>query len=122
VDLGNTVIVIEHNLDVIKSADWVIDMGPEAGAEGGRVVFAGPPEHLVKFANPTLAKSTGKKKSKREQVPEVVDSENRIRSYTGEALAPVMAAGPYVDRVPHRDTFPTSSSAASDKTEDSPNV
>jgi excinuclease ABC subunit A len=122
VDLGNTVIVIEHNLDVIKSADWVIDMGPEAGIEGGRVVFAGPPEHLVTFANPNLAKSTGKKKSKREKVPEVVDSENRIRSYTGEALAPVMAAGPYVDRVPHRDTFPTSTSTASDKTEGSQNV
>ena len=38
VDLGNTVVVIEHNLDVIKSADWVIDMGPEAGAEGGYIV------------------------------------------------------------------------------------
>src|SRR5690606_37533143 len=44
VDLGNTVVVIEHNLDVIKTADWIIDIGPEAGAEGGYVVAAGTPE------------------------------------------------------------------------------
>ncbi len=47
VETGNTVIVIEHNLDVIKTADWVIDLGPEGGAGGGTVVAAGPPEHIV---------------------------------------------------------------------------
>src|SRR5262249_53238014 len=47
VDLGNTVIVVEHNLDVIKTADWVIDLGPEAGPGGGRVVAQGTPEQLV---------------------------------------------------------------------------
>ena len=47
VDLGNTVVVIEHNLDVIKTADWVIDMGPEAGEGGGYVVAAGTPEDVV---------------------------------------------------------------------------
>ena len=47
VDLGNTVVVIEHNLDVIKTADWVIDLGPEAGDEGGYVVAAGTPEDVV---------------------------------------------------------------------------
>jgi excinuclease ABC subunit A len=47
VDAGNTVVVIEHNLDVVKSADWVIDLGPEGGDEGGRVVVAGPPEEVA---------------------------------------------------------------------------
>ncbi len=71
VDLGNTVIVIEHNLDVIKSADWVLDLGPEAGAAGGEVVVAGTPETVA--AEP--------------------------RSLTGAILRGVLAAGPYVERV-----------------------
>jgi excinuclease UvrABC ATPase subunit len=47
VDTGNTVIVIEHNLDVIKNADWIIDMGPEGGNKGGRVIFEGTPKQLL---------------------------------------------------------------------------
>ena len=47
-DQGNTVVVIEHNLDVIKTADWIIDMGPEGGSGGGTIVAAGTPEQLVK--------------------------------------------------------------------------
>jgi excinuclease ABC subunit A len=46
-DAGNTVVVIEHNLDVIKSADWVVDLGPEGGAGGGRIVAAGTPEQVA---------------------------------------------------------------------------
>jgi excinuclease ABC subunit A len=64
VDKGNTVIVIEHNLDVIKSADWIVDMGPEGGDKGGTVVASGTPErvaadpasHTGRFLAPVLAK------------------------------------------------------------------
>ncbi len=48
VEKGNTVIVIEHNLDVIKCADWIIDMGPDGGRGGGQLLFSGTPEDLVK--------------------------------------------------------------------------
>ncbi|MCG3137064.1 MAG: UvrABC system protein A [Phycisphaerae bacterium] len=70
VDLGNTVICIEHNLELIKTADWIIDLGPEAGASGGEVVVAGPPEAVA------VTKS----------------------SYTGKALQAVLAAGPVAER------------------------
>ena len=45
---GNTVVVIEHNLDVIKTADWIIDLGPEGGSDGGTIVAEGTPEDVVK--------------------------------------------------------------------------
>jgi excinuclease ABC subunit A len=62
-DQGNTVVVIEHNLEVIKTADWIIDLGPEGGDGGGEIVAAGTPEEVVKVK----------------------------RSYTGQFLAPVLA-------------------------------
>jgi len=48
VDRGNTVVVIEHNLDVIKCADWIIDLGPEGGDRGGYIVAEGTPEDIMK--------------------------------------------------------------------------
>jgi excinuclease ABC subunit A len=50
-EAGNTVVIIEHNLDVIKTADWVIDMGPEGGAGGGRVLGVGTPEQIAALAH-----------------------------------------------------------------------
>jgi excinuclease ABC subunit A len=82
VDLGNSVVLIEHNLDVIKSADWVIDMGPEAGAEGGEIVFAGTPEALAKTA------ADGKKKSSKRST-----NRNSRQSHTAPYLATVLNSG-----------------------------
>ena len=48
VTAGNTVVVIEHNLDVIKTADWIIDMGPEGGYRGGQIIAQGSPEQVAK--------------------------------------------------------------------------
>ena len=64
VDQGNSVVVIEHNLDVIKTADWIVDLGPEGGVKGGEIVAAGTPEQVVK----------------------------EKRSYTGQYLAPLLKA------------------------------
>ena len=66
VDAGNSVVVIEHNLDVIKTADWIIDLGPEGGVGGGTVVAEGSPEQVA-------------------EVP---------HSYTGQFLAPLLQVGP----------------------------
>jgi len=72
VDLGNTVVVIEHNMDVIKCADWIIDLGPEGGNAGGRVVAAGPPEKIAR----------------------------EKKSYTGKYLAQALKAKPKKTRRP----------------------
>ena len=69
-DLGNTVVIIEHNLEVIKTADWLIDVGPEAGQDGGEVVACGPPERVVL----------------------------EPRSLTGRVLQGILAAGPFEER------------------------
>ncbi len=69
VEQGNTVVVIEHNLDVIKTADWVVDIGPEAGAGGGKIVVEGTPEDVVEYAQSPLP---------------------GLRSWTGEMLTPVL--------------------------------
>ena len=73
VDGGNTVIVIEHNMDVVRRADWVIDLGPEGGSKGGRVVFEGTPEQLAKARQSltsqylTPERKPGRKEEAREQ-------------------------------------------------------
>ncbi|MEO1530202.1 MAG: excinuclease ABC subunit UvrA, partial [Planctomycetota bacterium] len=73
VELGNTCVVIEHNLDVIKCADWVIDMGPGAGLDGGRIVFEGTPEALA---------ATAKKRSRKK------DETSVTAPFVAEILAP----------------------------------
>jgi excinuclease ABC subunit A len=80
VDKGNTVIVIEHNLDVVKTADWIIDMGPEGGSGGGTVVAEGTPEevaavgasytgaflrHIVTPSGPDRGRANGRARGKR---------------------------------------------------------
>ncbi len=61
VALGNTVLIIEHNLDVIKQADWILDLGPEGGEEGGRIVAQGTPEDVARvkksYTGQTLARA-----------------------------------------------------------------
>ncbi|MDA7980075.1 MAG: excinuclease ABC subunit UvrA [Pirellulales bacterium] len=109
VDLGNTVVVIEHNLDIIKNADWVIDLGPEAGSDGGRIVFAGTPEELVAHAETSQRRRNGKSPPKRKTAkasksPIASKSKSAdagLRSHTGEALAAVLAAGPHETRTVH---------------------
>ncbi len=72
IDAGNSVIVIEHNLDVIKTSDWVVDLGPEGGPDGGHIVATGPPEtiartrgsHTGHHLKPLLARSRGKTRKK----------------------------------------------------------
>ena len=51
VDKGNTVVVIEHNLDIIKSSDWIIDLGPEGGENGGNIIAEGLPEEIINNKN-----------------------------------------------------------------------
>ena len=80
VDLGNTVVVIEHNMDVIKCADWVIDLGPEAGQEGGQVVVAGTPEDVVRYTMMAEAFSRG-------EDPLAVSVKKRGRGQKALALA-----------------------------------
>jgi excinuclease ABC subunit A len=60
VDLGNTVVVIEHNLDVVKTADWIIDLGPDGGEYGGQVVAAGTPEQVMRNRKSYTAKALQK--------------------------------------------------------------
>ncbi|MEZ5950496.1 MAG: excinuclease ABC subunit UvrA [Planctomycetaceae bacterium] len=88
IDLGNTVVIVEHNLDVIKTADWVVDIGPEAGRGGGWIVAEGTPEEIVAEATRL-----------RDHV-EFLDTagRHRKRSWTGELLEPVLKLSKRQDR------------------------
>jgi excinuclease ABC subunit A len=116
VDLGNTVIVVEHNLDVIKTADWVIDMGPEAGERGGYVVAVGTPEEIcglsrgasgrdgqtpLRHQAPGDAAASAGLGDRPEAPPASAPPPQHRRSYTAEYLAPVLAAGPWAERKPY---------------------
>ncbi|HSN93207.1 MAG TPA: excinuclease ABC subunit UvrA, partial [Anaeromyxobacteraceae bacterium] len=76
VEAGNTVVVIEHNLDVIKCADWIVDLGPEGGEEGGRVIAEGTPEEVARqpssytgqFLGRALARQRARKAAPGERV------------------------------------------------------
>jgi excinuclease ABC subunit A len=93
VSSGNTVVIIEHNLEVIRMADWIIDLGPEAGQAGGQIVFAGPPSELVRYVQQSgsPAKKGAARKSRGAKTLVVHEAHadfpvDRMRSYTGEAL------------------------------------
>ncbi len=113
VELGNTVVVVEHNLDLIKVADWVIDLGPEGGDAGGYVVAEGTPEDIVAHARrfwrgskvPVSAPVGNREMNSHVMVPagldgelvRVHDGQLLLRSFTGEELEPVLRAGPWAD-------------------------
>jgi len=102
VDIGNTVVVIEHNLDVIKNADWIVDLGPEAGSEGGHLVFSGMPEELIERQKKDGRRKTADGRKSGGLTPS--DRNNRRQkkeeflSYTAQALLPVFEAGEFADR------------------------
>jgi excinuclease ABC subunit A len=120
VDLGNSAIIIEHNLDVIKNADWIVDLGPEAGTTGGYLLFAGTPEELIKQQEHSLknqakqnshntpkntkTQKRSKKQSTKSQPPEQsfsVSSSSVFPSFfshTAQALRPILETGPFVER------------------------
>ena len=97
VDLGNTVLVIEHNLDVIKQADWIVDIGPEAGASGGQVVAIRHPRTncLQKGVNLFFSGNAAEKRANGRRKSHV--SASPICSHTAESpWLPVLEAGPHL--------------------------
>lgn len=106
VEQGNTVVVIEHNLDVIKTADWIIDVGPEAGNGGGWIVACGTPEDVVAQSDNYLQASAVKKTARKKKAKPARKPSNsstnslpavpqlpHFRSWTGELLKPVLETG-----------------------------
>ena len=101
VELGNTVVVIEHNLDVIKTADWIIDLGPEAGNEGGFIVATGTPEDIAAHAKQARPKRRRNGKMSKDSLSRLstLDSQHStFPSHTGEMLAEVLERGARTER------------------------
>ena len=97
VEQGNTVVVIEHNLDVIKTADWIVDLGPEAGVGGGYIVAQGTPEEVVerqlRVESRELRVKGQKRKPGGKTNAQLSTAHSQLHSYTAELLAPVLARG-----------------------------
>jgi len=89
VESGNTVVVIEHNLDVIKTADWIVDLGPDAGSGGGSIVAQGTPEQIVAHAESFCSAGSNSKRKGRRASAQPTGAA-LLRSHTGEILAPVL--------------------------------
>jgi excinuclease ABC subunit A len=95
VDLGNSVVIVEHNLDVLKSADWIIDLGPEAGEAGGEIVAMGTPEQVARGE----VRGSSLDGSELESSFAIRSSQlTTAISHTAVVLAPVLAAGPHAER------------------------
>ncbi len=93
VEQGNSVVIIEHNLDVIKTADWIVDVGPEAGVGGGHIVVSGTPEEVVAHADSYTSangKLTTKKRSAKTKQKLAATDTAPMRSWTGELLKPIL--------------------------------
>ncbi len=92
VDAGNTVLVVEHNLDVIKTADWIIDLGPEGGAAGGWIVAEGTPEGITNYELQGELRITNYELQKELRITnyELRKTEDRPISYTAQSLAKVL--------------------------------
>jgi excinuclease ABC subunit A len=105
VDQGNSVIIIEHNLEVIRNVDWIVDLGPEAGRKGGHLVFEGSPQAMIDHARRCHHPSSEKELLKRHTLPWA-----RHPSYTADALAQWESIR--VDEVGSPNRKPTKKSAA----------
>ena len=98
VDLGNTVIVVEHNMDVIKTADWIIDLGPEAGDAGGYIVAEGTPEDVVAETRRQGDKETRRQGESPTSPHHLTTSPPHQVSHTAAILSYILAAGPHAER------------------------
>ena len=91
VELGNTVVVIEHNLDVIKTADWIIDLGPEGGERGGKLIACGTPEEIVR--NPKSYTAQALKKLLQKRTCGMSRYSEKPLSFDGLKTVPIDARG-----------------------------